>query len=86
MTTLKEFDKMLSHHDWYYAFCDDYSAYMRGQRSADALGAIVRESEDHARLFKAWRDLHFTGPNWVPPSEPFTKEQLDAVRTELGVI
>lgn len=86
MTTLKEFDKMLSHHDWYFAFSDDGGVYRSGQRSADALVAISRESEDHAKLFKAWRDLHFTGPNWYPATEKFTKEQLDAVRAELGVI
>ncbi len=86
MTALVEFDKTLRYHDWYFAFIDDYSAYMHGQRSADALVRIAQESEDHAKLFKAWRDLHFTGPRWSPSSEPFTRDQLDAVRKELGVI
>ena len=86
MTDLAEFDKMLRNHDWYFAFSDDHSTYLSGQRSVDALVQIAKESEDHAKLFKGWRDLYFTGSNWVPPSVPFTKEQLDAVRRELGVI
>lgn len=82
MTTLKEFDKMLSHHDWYYAFADDYSTYSRGQQSANELIAISRESDEHAKLFKVWRDVHFTRPK----TEKFTVEQRDAVRAELGAI
>lgn len=84
MTTLAEFDKMLRYHDWYFAFSDDHSTYLSGQRSVDALVRLAKESEDHAKLFNGWRDLHFTGPSFS--TEKFTRDQLDAVRKELGVI
>ena len=86
MTTLKDFDTMLKNHDWFYAFSDDYSVWVHGERAVERLAEITRESDAHAKLFKVWRDSYFTGPNWYPKTEQFTEDQRDAVRAELGVI
>lgn len=82
-STLKEYDQLLAAHDWYFAFSDDHGVFMRGERQADRLVDISKISDDHAKLLHAWSKHHYTGKPWN--TEPFTKEQLDEVRTNLGV-
>lgn len=35
-------DRLLTHHDWYYDYCDDHSVWTRGTRERDAINAEQR--------------------------------------------
>jgi hypothetical protein len=81
---LQDFDKLLRSHDWYYQYSDDHRVYLAGERQHDAIRRASKESPDHLKLFDSWTEYFFSGENWNTPK--FTKDQLDAVRSSLGVI
>lgn len=81
MTTLKEFDHKLRHHDWYFAYSDDHSVYLRGHDAAVRLERDAKLSPAHKELYDAWERRFFTGKPWNTPE--FTKEQLDAERARI---
>lgn len=41
-TLLDELEDMLSKHDWFYSYSDDFGVYRRGERSWEELSAAVR--------------------------------------------
>lgn len=83
MIDLKEYDNRLALHDWYHCWSDDHGVWVRGEDSWREITYLSKESPEHDRLFDAWSKHHFTGKPWN--TEHFTREQLDAVRQELGV-
>ena len=84
MTNLQEFDKKLRYHDWYYNFSDDGSVWRAGERAQEEIQRISKESPQHLELFESWSKYFFSGENWNKPK--FTEEELNAVRSSLGVI
>jgi hypothetical protein len=84
MATLKEFDAQLARHDWYYNFSDCHRTWRAGESSFASIKALAKMSPEHGELYEAWSKRHFSGETFG--REPFTREQLDAVRRKLGVI
>lgn len=80
---INEIDRLCASHDWYYAFSDDYSVWRRGERHIEKIREAIGMDDAGNRLFKAWTDHFFSGPNWDTPY--FDREALDAVRKQLGV-
>ena len=78
MTTLAEFDALLSRCDWHYQRSDDPTEYRRGKASMDALGRINSESPAHLALFTAWSNYAYS-----PIPEEQARVIRDASRREL---
>jgi hypothetical protein len=78
MTTLAEFDALLSRCDWHYQRSDDPTEYRRGEASMDALGRINSESPAHLALFTAWSNYAHS-----PIPEEQARVIRDATRREL---
>jgi len=51
---------------------------------SDEIQRISKESPQHLELFESWSKYFFSGENWNKPK--FTEEELNAVRSSLGVI
>ena len=81
---LKDFDKALSNHDWYSNFSDDHSVWAAGDRQYKVLVDISKSSDQHAKLFSSWKEHFFSGSTFATPE--FTKQMLDDIRTQMGVI
>lgn len=81
---IQQFDNRLACHDWYHAWSDDHSIWARGEDNYSEIKYLASESPAHEALFKAYSKHYFTGAPWNTPH--FTREQLDVVRRELGVI
>jgi len=60
--TIKDLDKLLSRHDWYYAFSDDHSYWTRGEAGWEEIQRVQKElaSRDADRLVQAYRDIYFS--------------------------
>jgi len=78
---LKEFDKALACHDWYYAMSDDHSVWTRGEVAHGKLLKETKISIDHKALYDAYYNRHFTGKHYGTPE--FTPEQLKAERERI---
>ncbi len=81
MTTLAEYDALLSRVDWHYQRSDDPTEFRRGQAAMDALGRICDESPEHLALLTAWS-------NYAHSPIPMDQARVirDATRRELGVL
>jgi hypothetical protein len=81
---LKDFDMMLEHHDWYYNYSDDGGVWRAGEQAQDRLIKTSKESSDHLKLFESWSKHYFSGEPWNTPH--FSREELNAVRSSMGVV
>jgi len=81
---IKDYDKRLRNHDWYFTWSDDYSVYSRGDRDRKELIRITEESPAHAELFNAYNMHYFSGDQFGKPD--FNKQALDALRQRLDAI
>ena len=51
---LKQYDKKLANHDWFYYYSDDGRVYRAGRESASVIEDMMRQSDDHTKLYVAW--------------------------------
>lgn len=68
MTPLKEFDLMLTQHDWYYAYSDDHRVWSAGIKAEKRIQEISHESKAHAKLFMMWVE-HIRNLTNNPPQD-----------------
>ena len=58
MIDLKQYEKKLKAHDWYYQYSDDHGVWRAGKAAHDALWAEAKQSPEHLKLYQAMRKLH----------------------------
>lgn len=61
---LKDFFNACKDHDWYYAQSDDIQVFRDGDRVRKSLFQEAQTNEQKAKIYQAWHDAHFTGPDW----------------------
>lgn len=54
MTTLREFNSILSLHDWFYPFSDDHRVWTAGKVAAGKIQSLAKISPLHAELYDQW--------------------------------
>lgn len=74
MTSLKDFYRMLTNHDWYHMMSDDHSVWLRGCASEKRLAIIAKESEEHAKLMRGFSEHYFSGKSWGTVQTPLPEE------------
>ena len=74
---LKQFDKKLANHDWFYYYSDDMRFYRAGKEEAEVIEDAMKQSDDHTKLYVAWS-------KFVNKETPI--EALTEVRIQLGVV
>lgn len=60
MTTLTEYYKMLSMHDWHYQYSDDHRVWRNGQDARDTLTMIAIKSPAHQKLFNDYANYIYS--------------------------
>lgn len=68
--TLGEFWDQLAGFDWFYEMSDDPGVYRRGTRAQAEVREVAAQSEEHAALYKAWREYMCSGPAWGTEKKP----------------
>jgi len=81
---LKDFDKKLSLHDWFYDYSDDGRVWRAGLQAREEIEIIAKKSPEHQELYRTWIKYMFSGPSFN--TDKFTKTQLDEVRSSLGIL
>jgi hypothetical protein len=81
---LKEFDSLLSRHDWHYDYSDDHRVWSRGSESNIKIMSAMRLSENHKALYDAWVWSIFE--NYEAKKPRLTREQRNEIRKSLGVL
>lgn len=79
--SLKEYDKRLERHDWYYNQSDDIRMYRRGKAQMEELEKAAKTSPKHKKLFDAY---HESCGNCSLINREYYAEQLLKVRLEVG--
>ena len=74
---LKQYDKKLANHDWFYYYSDDGRVYRAGRESASVIEDMMRQSDDHTKLYVAWS-------KFVNKEIPI--EALTEIRMQLGIV
>jgi hypothetical protein len=70
MTSLSDFYDKLAAHVWTHAMSDDYSVFMRGRLVQDELVRISGESDEHKKLYVAYKAYGWgKGPRPERPME-----------------
>lgn len=54
---IKDFDKLLSQHDWTYAYADDYNYFTRGEEQRRIIMAYANRDPKLMELFIVWSDF-----------------------------
>lgn len=52
--TLDKYTQALMDHDWYYAYADGYSDYVKGKEQRDKLEEVARKVDPE---FKVWNEI-----------------------------
>lgn len=81
MTTLVEYDALLSRADFHYQHSDDPGEYRRGAAAMFQLGLIALLSAEHGALLTAWTSFAHSP---IPVDQ--ARVILDATRRALGVL
>lgn len=53
--TEEQYKQALASHDWFFAYSDDYSEYMRGQRNRDRLLAAAKTFDPDMTIWAAYK-------------------------------
>lgn len=54
MKTLREFNKSLSDHDWFYAFSDDHRVWLSGKNKEIELKHLSLSTPEHLELYNLY--------------------------------
>ena len=74
---LKQYDKKLANHDWFYYYSDDMRFYRAGKEEAQLIEDVMKQSNDHTKLYIAWSKFI---------NKETTVEALNEVRSQLNVL
>lgn len=78
---LKDYDELLSKHDWYFQFSDDHQVYCRGRDEREDISKISKLSDQHAKLFSIWHLYYFCGDLYGTPQ--IAREEFESQRQEV---
>lgn len=68
---LTRFYTLLSHHDWYCGFSDDYATEKKGRADMAILMEIAKQSLEHQALLDGFNRHYFSGEPWGTEKAPF---------------
>ena len=74
---LKQYDKKLANHDWFYYYSDDGRFYRAGREEASVIEDVMKQSDDHTKLYVAWSKFM---------NEEISMEALTEIRMQFGVV
>lgn len=74
---LKEFDKKLENHDWFYYFSDDRRVYKAGKAEAERIESIAQKSIEHYKLYTIWADYF---------NSKYESLHRDELRAAMGIL
>jgi hypothetical protein len=75
MKTVEEYYNDCKHLDWFYQYSDDNRVYQSGLFAHRKLENFAQDSQDPVfeKIYKAFRDYNFSGPNYGTERLPVPK-------------
>lgn len=71
--TLENFKKLLDDHDWFYAFSDDHTYWIRGEsQSREIFSALKTGTDEMKKLYNEYHANYFNTPSFVSSDRPYT--------------